>query len=305
MHSIQKFIEDNEVKVKKYTIKGKVLIVETDHGCYVFKDKTRNFKDNKDIYDYLDSRSFNYYPKILSDNKEFVQTEYIPDKNYSKDQKIQDIMELVSLLHSKTTHYKEIDLDDYKRIYEDIKNNVSYLTSYYNDYMNIIDSHVIMSPSEYLLARNISIIFEMLYFCDQEIDKWYDLIKGQRKVRQTIIHNNLRLEHFRRNTKSYLISWDKARIDIPVFDIYKFYRRYSLNYDFSYLLKKYEKNYPLQDNEKLLLFTLISLPKKLEFSNNEYKNSVLFAGEIDYLYKTYDLVLPQYHKKTKKENTHK
>ena len=41
----------------------------------------------------------------------------IKDVDIPKEQKILDLIDLVSLMHSKTTHYKEVVEDEYKKIY--------------------------------------------------------------------------------------------------------------------------------------------------------------------------------------------
>ena len=51
--------------------------------------------------------------------------------NMPDEQKMLDMIDLVGLLHNKTTYYKNIDLDDYKKIYEDIANNIFYISSRY------------------------------------------------------------------------------------------------------------------------------------------------------------------------------
>ena len=243
---IKKFCKDNDIKPIKIEKRGKRTIIYTEDNVYCLKVRER--ADNNDIYDYLNSRSFYYYPKELDiSNDDVVVREYIKENKIPKEQKILDLINLMSLLHLKTTHYKEVDLDDYKEIYEDLKNNVIHLTSYYNDLITIVESSVIMSPKEYLLARNISIIFKSLYFCEVNIERWYNLVKEKRKQRVVVLHNNLKLSHILRNEKSYFVNWDKAKIGIPIFDFYKLYKAHYLDFDFSELLKQYEHNYPLQE----------------------------------------------------------
>ena len=58
-------------------------------------------------------------------------------------------------------------------------------------------------------------------YSKNELEKWYELVKNSHKKRLVVLHNNLDLSHFLRNSKSYLISWDKSKIDIPIFDLYK------------------------------------------------------------------------------------
>lgn len=219
-----------------------------------------------------------------------------------EEQKMFDLIDLVALLHNKTTHFKEVDEDDYKKIYEDIVNNVEYLYSYYNDLISIIETKVYMSPAEYLIARNISKIFASLDYCKNTIDSWYESVKEKRKKRLVVLHNNLDLSHFIRNSSSYLINWDKAKIDMPIFDLYKLYKKTALDFDFHEVLKRYESSYKLLNEEKTLLFILIALPDKIELSKNEFKDCKHISKSIDMIYKTENLI-SQYYTKDRKQNT--
>ena len=68
-----------------------------------------------------------------------------------------DLIYLLSLLHSKTTFYREVDIDHNKEIYETTINNLDYLNNYYTNLITSIEKEVYMSPSSYLIARNINI----------------------------------------------------------------------------------------------------------------------------------------------------
>lgn len=293
MKQVNEILKKYEIKPYRYINNGKVTIVDTEMGRFAIKPKVKN----NEIFSYLKSRSFNYYPKVISnEEEEYEIAEYIEEIDYPNEQKMMDLVYLVSLLHNKTTHYKEVDFEDYKKIYEDINNNIEYLNSYYNDIITLAETHVYMSPSEYLLARNISKTYAALNFCKGEIEKWYKLVKDKTKQRSVVLHNNLDLSHFIRNDKSYLISWDKSKIGIPIFDLYILYKRHALDYDFEEILKYYEQNYPLQEDEKKLFFILITLPSKLDFELNEYELTKQISEQMDLLYKTEKLISPYYSK---------
>ena len=120
MRKINEVLEKYNLKPLRYEFVGKVIIVETEDGKCVLKPKERDSRASN-IYNYLDSRSFNYYPKILSDWDDDVEiTEYLDRVDMPDDQKMTDMINLVSLLHNKTTYYKEVDESDYKKIYEDV-----------------------------------------------------------------------------------------------------------------------------------------------------------------------------------------
>ena len=295
MKEINELVRD--YKPNGYKKIGKAIIVNTKENKLIIKKKI----NENNIFEYLNSRSFRYYPKIIDENDNYRITEYIKEIEYPEEQKVIDMINLVSLLHNKTTFYKEVDEDDYKKIYEDIQGNIEYLNSYYIDIITIIESKVYMSPSEYLLARNISKLFASLNYCKNELDKWLEIIGSKKKQRFVVLHNNLNLEHYIRNDNSYLISWDKSKIDIPIFDLYKLYKKYALIFDFETILKEYEKNYPLLKEELLLFFILISLPDKIEFTNNEYENTKIVSKKIDMIYKTEKLI--EEYSKTKKDYT--
>lgn len=295
MKEINDLIRKNDIKPIGYKRYDKVTIINTKEDRLVIKEKTN------DIYEYLNSRGFNYYPKLLKEEDKYQIFEYIDGINMPEEQKILDMISLVSILHNKTTYYKNVDSDTYKQIYEDINNNIEHLRNYYSDLITLIENKVYPSPSELVLENNISKIFACLNYSKGELDKWLELVKNKTKQRYVLLHNNLSLDHYIRNENSYLISWNKAKIDIPIFDLYKLYKKYALNFDFESILKRYEKTYPLLEEEKKLLFILITLPNKIEFNQTEYDNTLLVTNMIETIYKT-EKLLEEY-SKTKKEYT--
>ena len=285
MKEISELLKKNDIRASSYRKNGNVIISDTNKGKIVIKKN--NYKDY--IYNYLDTRNFNYYPDIIENDK-YVISRYIEDVEIPSEQKIIDLVDLVSLLHSKTTHYREISEDEYKKIYEDLSNNYEYLYEYYLDIISLIDEKVFMSPSEYLLARNISFIFKSIEIGKEYVENWLERINGLNKMRVTIVHNNLDLSHYIRSDKPYLLSWDKSKIDIPIFDLYNLYNHHFMDFDFFELLKRYESVYPLKNYELELFFILITMPSKIEFNNNEYDMCVKISNEIDRLYKSNSLI---------------
>ena len=186
--------------------------------------------------------------------------------------------------------YKEIDIDYYKYIYENITKQIEESLNYYNEVMANIESIVYMSPSNYLIARNISSIYDAINYAKSSIDYWYKLIENKRKVRVVVNHNNLSLEHYLKEDKQYLISWEKSKIDMPIYDLVSLYNNHYLEFDFMELFKLYINKYPLTMEETLLFLTLISIPKKIKYSNSEYKTVLNIRRELDYIFKTSELV---------------
>lgn len=285
-------LDKNDLKVNKYTIKGKATIVDTPLGQFALKKGKKS-----DIYKYLSSRNFDYFPKIIDADNNSIMFEYLDDINYDQSQRAFDIVHLIALLHSKTTYYKEIDYDEYKNIYESTLDRINYIGNYYEDIIKIIESKIYMSPSEYLIARNISKIFECINYCRYELESWYELIKDKKRKRVVTLHNNLKLDNLIKNKGTYLISWENSKIDIPIYDFVNFYDEYALNFDFSILLEEYERIFPLLEEEKKLMFVLISIPKRIEFNSSEYNMVRDVRNFLDRIYKTEILL------KSEKEKT--
>ena len=289
MRNIRHILDKYELHPTRYQVKGKVTFVDTDRGQFAMKEMEH---DQEEIWNYLRSRNFLYYPEIIRYEDNILVTKKEQDIAMPREQKAADLTDLMALLHHKTTHYKEVDINDYKELYEDISNNIFYLQTYYDDMMSVIESHVVMSPSEYLLARNITLVYSALAFAKDALEKWYDMIKDKRKQRMVVLHNHLELSHFIRNQNAYLTSWDKAKFGIPIFDFYKFYKKHGLEFEFDELLKRYERAYPLLEEERLLLFILIALPDKIEWDDSEYVMCQKVSNMIDMMYKTEQFISP-------------
>lgn len=293
MKELSKLFKDISLIPLSYRTSNNVIEVSTTNGKYIAKKN--NHKES--IYDYLNNRNFDYYPKIVT-SSDYLITEYIEDSSIPKEKRMFDLVEIDALLHAKTTYYRETKPDEYKKIYEDLINNFIYLKEYYTDIITIIDSRVFMSPSEYLLARNISIIFDSINKGIKMSDEWIKLVENEYKIRVSVVHNNLRLSHLLENDKNYLVSWDKSKIDIPIFDLYNLYNIHCMDYPFIELLKDYEKVYPLKDYERKLLFILFIMPRKIEFSKNEYELTKAIVDEVDRLSKSM-MIINEYKKSIK------
>lgn len=288
MKQFKNILQRNDLKVNKYTIKGKTTIVDTPLGQFALKKNKGN-----NIYKYLSSRNFDYFPKILDIDDNSIMFEYLDNIEYDNSQKAFDIIHLIALLHSKTTYYKEVDYDEYKNIYETTKIKIEYINNYYEDIINIIESKVYMSPSEYLVARNISKIFECINYCKYELDSWYEIVKNKKRKRVVTLHNNLKLDNLIKNKNSYLISWENSKIDLPIYDFVNFYNNYVLDFDFEMLLNEYERIYPLLEEEKKLMYVLVSIPEKIISTSNEYNCVINTRKFLEKIYKTEYFITPK------------
>ena len=299
MKEINNLLNSLNIKPLKYQKKGNIFIIETKDNKYVIK------KTNKNIYEYLISRDYNFLPNIVYlDN--YLIYNYEEEIDYPQEEKILDMIYLVSLLHKKTAYQKNITENDLKEIYESIVGNINFLKIYYDTLMTNIESKEIMNPSEYYLARNISLIYLTLERISKDINNWYRNNKTKESMRYTLIHGNLNINHI---INKHLISFEHAKEDLPIYDLYKLYKSTYNKIDWYDLYLKYNKEFKLISSEEQLLFIMLLLPNKIEFKTSEYNNTLLVEKEIEYLNITNDFInkisLPKDTKQEDKEHNYK
>lgn len=279
-------------KPYRYTIKGKVTLLETTSGDFIIKPKN---KEIPELYSYLLSRNFDNFPELIDASRSDVNVyAYLEGTKMPDEQKCDDLIDLIASLHNKTSYFKEVSEDTYKAIYEDIDGNISYLKNYYDTMYEINFKEIYMRPSTYLFMRNYSKINDGLDFCKRELDEWYEIVKNESKIRVSVLHNNLELDHFIKSNKDYLISWDNYKIDTPILDIVNLYKKEYLKINFEEALARYMSLYPLLEHEKKLLFILIALPNEIKEEKREFDRCKEIRKNLDYIFKTEDLIRPYY-----------
>lgn len=266
---------------KKY--RNNVEITESN----VLKKYNKNIFE---IYELFELVGFENYPKIIEYDERNISYEYIKEKRFHEKIKNEEFIKTIALLHLKTQEYIEISINKYKKINDTIENNINYLTKYYETMINEIENEIYMSPSSYLIARNYSMIIISLDNAKTNLKKWYKKVENKTSERVCVIHNNLSLDHFIKSDINYLISFDGARVDTPILDLYKLYKKEGLNLNFNLLFNIYNQTFELTEEEKILFFSLISLPPKIERTNNEYEDTNNINEIFKYIYKTINLL---------------
>lgn len=286
--------------VKKYEFrKNAVIYTDLDGRKFVAKENSQNNIIN--TYNYLNSRGFGYLPRLIYYDNDGYVYEYVNDTITPKEQKVSDIIKMDSLLHNKTVYYKDVSLDEVKEIYENLSMKITNVFAYYDDLITMIESKNYASPSEYLLIRNCSTIFSCLNFCKKELDRWYEITSNKNKKREVLLHNNLDPDHLVRGSDNILISWDYATRDLPIYDFVKLYKNNFSKYDFSELYKDYIKGFPLLEEEKILMFIILFIPRKIRFNSSELKNTIEVGRLFNYLFTTDKLFMENEAKNSKKQ----
>ena len=239
---------------KKITISGKSKIVDTDEGRFVIKKKS---KDIKSLYDYLNSRSFTSYPELVDELDDEYVYKVVSEPEIPIEQKSLDMAKVLSSLHTKTVYFKDISADKIKEIYENIVSNITYLEGYYETLFNNLEIKEVLLPSEQVILEGRSKIKSLTEFLTSESENWYNLASTKTKERVVYCHNNLSIDHFIDNK---FISWDHYTVDTPILDLINLYHNDFGKYNYSNFLTKYLKSFELLEEEKHLLFLMLSFP---------------------------------------------
>ena len=135
-------------KPHKYTIKNHAVILYCNDRNVVIKEKN---SDLKPIYDYMKACNFENYIPIIDENRDnYYVFEYKDDLYFPSEERNRDFIKLVSLLHAKTTYKKNVDLNLYDDIYNNIISNINYLKDKYSNLYDEIFPRKYYKPHELL-----------------------------------------------------------------------------------------------------------------------------------------------------------
>ena len=291
MNSLKKITSQIPFKVNKCSYCKNTRVLDTDKGKFVVKKNNHN---NNELFRYLETKNFNNFVNLYNYSSDYEVYPYIDNVDINDEEKALDIVYLITLLHNKTTFYKTKDIDLFQSLYEDINNKLTYLYNYYDNLRMVIEEDNYMSPSSYLLLRNISIIFRSIDDSKFFIEKWYKISKDKDNYRVVTIHNNLELDHLIKSDSTYLISWNKSCRASPIYDFLSLYKNTYERVDSCILFDLYNSKYPLYEEEKYLLFSLLLVPSKLDLSNREIINTKEVYELTNYLISTINFISKYY-----------
>lgn len=247
---------------------------------YICKKKSKN--DYTSLFKYLESKDFhNFVYTSIIDGYEI--RDYIEEIDITNEEKLKELIYVISLLHIKTTHYKNYPLNEIKKFYEKSTEYVLDIKNYYNEIVESNDIYLFLKPSIKLLIDEISIIFVSLDNSKFFLDKWYDIVKEKQRKRVVVNHNNLKISNFIVGSKAYLINYDKSIIDYSIYDIVSLFKNNYKMLDLIDIYNEYCNRYNLYEEELFILYFELLKIDKIVLSNNEIINVREITNLIKYL----------------------
>ena len=255
------------------------LIISIKDNKKICKKKS---KDNTDILNYLNSKDFhNYIDTVYKDG--YLIRNYIDEVSIANEDKLKELIYVISLLHIKTTHYKTYSLNDIKLFYEKNVDEILNIKEYYNDIVERNDNYLLLNPSIRLLINKISLILISLDNSKYFLDKWYEIAKEKQRKRVVFNHNNLKLTNIIIGNNPFLINFDNYVIDYPIYDLISLYKNNYKIVDIVDLFNEYSNRYKLYEEEKYLLFSLLLKINIIDFGKIEIVNTREVNNIVNYL----------------------
>ena len=279
MNNYKYFVKKNNLEVLKVTIKDNKVIVDTPLDSFII------IKGDINKYNYLLSRGFDYIPRIIDYDDKYIMFDNLEAVNYDISEKLLDYIRVISLLHIKTSYYKEVNNLEYNFIYEELLSKINDTRNYYESLINGIESREYMSPIEYLIARNISLILYIINICFDLLEKYYSIVKGKSNIRVVTLYNNDIANVVKTKDSIYLTDFNSSYIDSPIYDILFIYNKYYNYIDLDTILNTYIKVFKLSEEELLLIKILVLLPSKIRIGT-EVNDMIITKNIMNKIYKS-------------------
>ena len=259
------------------------------HNNKKYQKKTKK-RSKQELYSYLKNRNFYNFLEPEEETTTYELFRHIED-NIPKEDKANDLVYLMSLLHTKTTTYETVSIEKIKTIYEDTTSTIVKLNDYYHALQEHIEEKIYFSPAEYLLMKNVSKIYKLLNKSRILLDNWYQSQQKEKNYRVVLLHQNLKLANIKEeNNNYYLINWDNYKKDIVIYDFLNYYQNEYKNIEMISSFELYRSKYPLTQTETNLLLALIAIPPKIEFTKSNYEDTVNTKYLVTYIEKTNDFI---------------
>lgn len=263
----------------------KIVYKEDNTICY---KKCQNSNSVK-INDYLLSKGFNNIIETKVTNG-FEVRQYVNSIDITETDKISELIYLIMMLHTKTTHYKNISLDEIRDFYENELLEIEETKKYYDEIFSNNITNLLLPPSLFLLIKECSIILNSLNQSKIFLDEWYKVAKNKKRKRVVFNHNNLKLSNFIVGSNKYLINWNNSIIDYSIYDLLSLFKCNFKVIDMIDTYQFYDSKYGLLQEEKYLFFSTLLKIEKISFEESDLKNTKKVHDAVSYLKKVNDFL---------------
>lgn len=280
----------NKPDVHRYSYIEGNKIIETSKGKFLITPKCN---DKLSIFRYLEQKDFPFFLPMENSYRDSYEVYSYVEDNVDINDKAIDFVHILSLLHIKTTTYREVVMDSVKKLYEDTLKKIDEEMQYYQKLQDEFEEHVYMAPDEYFFIRNVSLLYENLRQSREYLEHWYQIKKKENKERIVFLHRQPSLSNFVDQKTPYFIHWDLSNRGYIVYDFLYFYKENFTKVEMQSLFHIYQRKCPFTEDEMYLFFCLLLLDEKIIFTSNHYDNTVFLYHRIHYAFKVKEFLLEQ------------
>jgi hypothetical protein len=156
-------------------------------------------------YDFLKSKDFNEFPETIIENG-YEKRKYLDEIKVTKEDKVNELLNTIIMLHIKTTYYLNISIEKIKEIYEEKTNQIIEIRNYYEQLFDDNILNAFQRPSILFLIKNYTLVITSIDKSKYYLDCWYKIIKNKKNKRVVMLHNNLKLSNYIFGKEKWLIN---------------------------------------------------------------------------------------------------
>ncbi|MBO9130514.1 spore coat protein YsxE [Bacillus sp. 165] len=275
---------------------GNVTKVYTNQGAYALKKINHDRMSRNPFMRHiqmLTEKGFTHYAPIYhtqdgryvlyDEENSYYLMPWLEQMDQSSDEndRYHKMFRTLALMHQKTQREETINEKMITQHYEVIQKRWEEERNGLDQFLTGCESSWYMSPFELQFVSHYHHVMRAHEFATKKMEQWYEAMKEKEKTRVSLIHGNLSSQHFlfdyQRN--GYFISLENSGYSSPITDLVTFYLRTFQTYpvarnDRYEWFQEYEKNFPLQQEEKTLMLGYMAYPQKfinqvIRYSNTE------------------------------------
>jgi hypothetical protein len=280
-------------------ITEKLYKVKTKQGFFALK--IINNQDFPRQYQYIRSLHLEYFISIVLNHQSNILTPYenyyfyiMPwiniDEHVVKELKLKYYFQTIAIIHNHSFYTTKVHDGYFKNICENLREMIVSRQTFYLEKIQSIELNYFKSPSEWEFILNYNRIIEHLKYASKFLEDFEQLTINKNTVRLSLVYMNFDVNHISLEQQK-IISIDKMKIDLPIYDIYDLYlHQNSLKFENDLLIEHYLSKFILYDYEKLLLACLLSCLPMIEFSTDQINNLIVITRLCNYLESTHQLI---------------
>jgi spore coat protein YsxE len=147
-------------------------------------------------------------------------------------------------------------------------------------FTEMAEQRTYMSPFELTYLSHFHQAMRMAEDAKRSLNNWYEGCKREKRYRSVLCHGKVSRSHllYSQTGEGHLFNFEKAVLDTPVRDLAMYFRKAAHKSSWNredgfFMLRYYEKQFPLVYEERELLISYLSFPEPIFNAVDAYQNN--------------------------------